>query len=142
MTNQPPFYPLEEIILNDDFDHGLNGWVSLTPNFRNDKFEYFPAGQQFTDWGPPMLSSATFGFTGTHGSRNGTYSMKIGTKPVAGSATEQPIKGSMGLAIKRLTYMERKLMKCEMWYAFKAEQDRPGIGESDIRALGFMGYPG
>jgi hypothetical protein len=25
-----------------------------------------------------------------------------------------------------------------MWYTFKAEQDRPGIGENDIRAFGFF----
>jgi hypothetical protein len=138
MINQPPYYPLEEVLFYDDFDQGLNGWVNLTPNLRQDTFDYFPAGKHFTDWGPPMLSSATFGYVGTHGSRNGTYSMKIGTKPVAGPAEEQPIKGSMGHAIKRLTFMERQLLKCEMWYTFKPEQDRPGIGESDVRAFGFF----
>lgn len=138
LVQQPPYYPLEEILCYDDFDNGLNGWVNLTPNLQQNSFDYFPAGEKFTDWGPPMLSSATFSLVGTHGSRNGTYSMKIGSKPVAGPADEQPIKGSMGHALKRLTFMERKLLKCEMWYTFKAEQDRPGIGENDVRAFGFL----
>ncbi|MBD3306197.1 hypothetical protein GF339_07395 [candidate division KSB3 bacterium] len=138
MMNTGLYQPLEEILVHDDFDHGLQGWVNLTPNFRQDAMEYFPTLQGYTDWGPPMLSSATFSYVGTHGSLTGTYSMKIGTKPVAGKVTDKPAPGSMGHAIKRFTYLKRQLLKCEAWYTFKAEQDRPGIGEQDIRAFGFM----
>ena len=132
------YKPLSEIIFYDDFDRGLNGWINLAPNFAQDRMEYYPALQRFSDWGPPMLSSATFGYAGTHGSMHGTYSMKIGTRPVAAKASEQPVRGSMGHAIKRLTFIERQLLKCEMWYTFRAEQDRPGIGERDVRAFGFF----
>ena len=130
--------PLPEIIFCDDFDTGLNGWVNLTPNFRQDAMAYYDSMHRFTDWGPPMLSSNTFAYVGTHGSLSGTYSMKIGTRPVAGRAEEQPVAGSMGHAIKRLTFTRRQLLRCEMWYTFKAEQDRPGTGEQDVRAFGFL----
>jgi hypothetical protein len=130
--------PLSQIIFHDEFDRGLCGWVVLTPNLRQDVLDYFPSQQRYSEWGPPMLSSATFGYVGTHGSMSGTYSLKIGTRPTAGRASEQPVKGSIGHAIKRLTYLKRQLLRCEMWYTFKAEQDRSGIGENDIRAFGFM----
>jgi hypothetical protein len=132
------YEPLSTIMVYDDFDKGLDGWVVLTPNLRNDAIDYFPAQQKFADWGPPMLSSATFGYVGTHGSLSGTYSMKIGTRPVAGRAEEQPVSGSIGHALKRLTFMKKQLLKVEAWYTYKAEQDRPGLGEKDIRAFGFM----
>ena len=132
------FNPLSEIIIQDDFDSGLNGWINLAPNFREDKMDYYPSLKWLTDWGPPMLSSATFGFAGTHGSLHGTYSMKIGTRPKAGRADELPKPGSMGHAIKRLTFSKKQLIKCEMWYAYKPEHDRPGIGEDDVRAFGFF----
>jgi hypothetical protein len=132
------YNPLQQIIFHDDFDHGLNGWVVLTPNLQQHELDYFPAQKKFSEWGPPMLSSATFSYVGTHGSLAGTYSMKIGTRPVAGKASEQPVRASIGHAIKRLTFLERQFLRCEMWYTFKAEQDRPGIGENDVRAFGFF----
>jgi hypothetical protein len=138
MSSLYGFEPLEQIIFHDDFDRGLNGWVVLTPNLRQDVIDYFPSQQRFSDWGPPMLSSATFGYVGTHGSISGTYSLKIATRPVAGRPDQQPVPGSIGHAIKRLTFMKKQLLRCEMWYTFKAEQDRPGIGERDVRAFGFF----
>lgn len=131
------FDPLPTIICHDDFDTGLNGWMPLTPNFRQDVLDYFPSQRRHAEWGTPMLSSATFGFAGTHGSMHGTYSMKIPTRPKAAPAEQLPIAGSLGIAIKRLTFRTRQPLRFEMFYAFKPEQDRPGIGESDIRAIGF-----
>jgi hypothetical protein len=130
--------PLEEILFQHDFDNGLCGWVVLSPNFRQDEIDYYPSQKKFADWGPPMLSSATFSYLGTHGSLSGTYCLKIGTRPQAGPPTEQPISGSIGHAIKRFTFMKKQLLRTEMWYTFKAEQDRPGIGENDVRAFGFF----
>ncbi len=138
MSSLYRFDPLEQIIFHDDFDEGLQGWVVLTPNLRQDALDYFPAQKRFADWGPPMLSSATFGYVGTHGSISGTYSMKIATRPIAGKPDQQPVPGSIGHAIKRLTFLKRQLLRCELWYTFKAEQDRPGLGENDIRAFGFF----
>jgi len=132
------YKPLSQVIFYDDFDSGLNGWINLAPNLAQDKMAYYPAQWRFAHWGPPMLSSATFSYAGTHGSMHGTYSMKIGSRPVAGRADEQPVSGSMGHAIKRLTFAKRQHLKCEMWYTYRAEQDRPGIGENAIRAFGFF----
>lgn len=137
MISFDKYEPLERVICYDDFDRGLNGWMPLTPNFRQDRMDYFPSQRRHIDWGAPMVSSATFGYAGTHGSMDGIYSMKIPTRPVAAPAESLPIAGSLGIAIKRLTFRHQVPLKFEMWYAFKAEQDRPGIGESDVRAIGF-----
>jgi hypothetical protein len=131
------YNPLSRIICYDDFDHGLNGWVPLTPNLKEDEIDYFPSQRRHIDWGAPMLSSATFGYVGTHGSMSGTYSMKVPTRPVAAPSEELPVRGSLGIAIKRLTIPAREPLRIEMYFALKAEQDRPGIGEEDIRAFGF-----
>jgi hypothetical protein len=138
VTNQYPGYqPLEEVVCFDDFDNGLNGWMTLTPNFRQDVFDYFPSQRRHIDWGNPMLSNATFPYAGTHGSRHGTYSMKIATRPVAARARELPVAGSLGIGMKRLTIPKRQLLRIEMYFVFKPEQDRPGMGDTDVRAFGF-----
>lgn len=137
-TPLPGFFrPLERIITFDDFDSGLSGWVPLSPNFRQDKLDYFPSQRRHIDWGAPMLSNATFGYLGSHGSAAGTYSMKVPTRPVAAPAEELPVAGSLGIALKRLTLPRERFLRFEMVFALKAEQDRPSIGDSDIRAFGF-----
>lgn len=134
----PGFYvPLERVICFDDFDSGLNGWVPLSPNFRQDKFDYFPSQRRHIDWGTPMLSNGTFAYLGSHGSAAGTYSMKVPTRPVAAPAEQLPAAGSLGIALKRLTLPKDRFLKFEMMFALKAEQDRPSIGDNDIRAFGF-----
>ena len=138
MKNLYGYNPLKNIIFADDFDEGYNGWLTLMPNFRQDKFDYYDSFKGWTSWGPPMLSSATFPYAGTHGSLHGTYSMKIATRPVAAPAENRPVAGSQGMAIKRLTHRTEGLLKCEMWYAFTAEQTVPGIGEDAIRSVSFF----
>ena len=132
------YNPLKKVIFTDDFDKGYNGWITLMPNFRQDAFEYYDAFKDWTAWGPPMLSSATFPYAGTHGSLHGTYSLKVATRPVAAPAELRPMKGSQGMAIKRLTHRHNGLLRCEMWYAITAEQNVPGIGEDSIRSFGFF----
>lgn len=131
------YQPLPNILCYDDFNQGLNGWLPLTPNWKQDELDYFPSQRRHIDWGTPMLSTATFPYAGTHGAMQGTYSMKIPTRAVAAPAQDFPPAGSLGIGIKRLTILQRGLLKIEMWHAFKPEQDRPGIGESDVRAIGF-----
>jgi hypothetical protein len=132
------YRPLKNILFADDFDKGLNGWINLMPNFRQDEFDYYPAQTGWTSWGPPMLSTATYGYAGTHGSLHGTYSMKVSTRPVAAPVEQFPAPGSQGIAIKRLTHRERGFLKCEMYYTFTAEQNIPGVGEDAIRSFGFF----
>ena len=131
------FQPLQTILCHDDFNHGTGGWLELTPNFTNPNFT---ARQSIIDksrWGPAMLSTASFGYVGTHGAMTGIYSLKMATKPVANRYEEPPAAGSISHAIKRLsTFRPKGLTQLEMWYAYTPEQDRIGLGEKDIRAFG------
>jgi len=132
------FSPLRRILVHDDFDTGLNGWCPLTPNLSGDAFEYFESQKRYKLWGGPMLSNASFQFLGTHGSMTGLYCMKLATRPISGDPTLQPVPGSMAHALKRMSVANPGLVKFEMWYTYKPEQDRPGIGESDVRAFGLF----
>jgi hypothetical protein len=132
------YEPLSRIIFHDDFDNGLNGWTAYAPNLRQDEMEYYPSQQRFSDVGPPMLSTMTYGLVGTYGSPHGTYSMKISTRPVAAKPAVLPIRGSTAQALKRMTLPKRQLLKFEMIFGIKVEQDRPGIGEEDLRAFAFF----
>lgn len=133
------FKPLKQIYCFDDFDRGSKGWVDLTPNFRLENFEPRRAGIDLTRWGPCMLSSATFSRVGTHGSFDGIYSLKLATRPTAAPYQDAPRPGSMSQAIKRLSIPSGpQLLQVEMWFAYKPEQDRTGLGEKDVRAFGFL----
>jgi len=137
---QPDMYnPLKRILSYDNFDSGLQGWMALVPNLREDAMEYYPGHEWKTKWGFPMISSGTFGLGGTHGALSGNYAMKLFTRPVHIPAEEEPRNGSLGVAIKRMTIpMHTTLLRFEMWYAIKVEQSRPGVGEHDFRGFGFV----
>ena len=85
-----------------------------------------------------MLSTMTYSLVGTYGSPGGTYSMKIATRPVSAPPTEWPVRGSTAQALKRMTLPKRELLKFEMIFGVKVEQDRPGLGEKDLRAFAFF----
>ncbi|HIG29553.1 MAG TPA: hypothetical protein EYQ50_17855 [Verrucomicrobiales bacterium] len=82
------------------------------------------------------MGSLNFGYAGTHGALNGNYALKLTTKPTAAAYDKPPIPGSQGLAIKRLSARGQGKTQIELWYTYKPEQDRVGIGENDIRAFG------
>lgn len=129
--------PLPRILAYDDFDRGFCGWVDLTPNFTLEGFNARDSIINKTQWGPTMLSTASFGWVGTHGSMDGIYSLKLATRPVASRYEEPPKAGSMSHTIKRLTvHRPRGLTQLEMWYAYTPEMDRCGLSEKDIRAFG------
>jgi hypothetical protein len=131
------FKPLKRILTFDDFDRGSCGWLDLRPNFVGPGFTPHNSSLNHLMWGPPMLSTATFRFQGTHGSLDGTYSMKLTTRASADRYENRPGVGSMGHLIKRLSRPDDiSMLQFEMWYAFKAEQDRPGLGENAIRGFG------
>ena len=75
------FDPLPRIIFYDDFDHGMQGWTQLIGNYEGTLDSMLPA---YADLRPPMLSSGTMWDTGTAGSMEGTYSLKLATRPQAG----------------------------------------------------------
>lgn len=132
------YQPLKKIICYDDFDRGINGWMDLHPNHVGKNFNTLRYSHvDKTQWGPLMLSSASFRLAGTHGSMNGTYSLKLSTRPVANPYTEAPAPGSLSHGIKRLTtHLPKGLRQYEMWYAYTPEQDRQGLSEQAIRAFG------
>lgn len=132
------YQPLKRIICYDDFDKGLNGWMDLHPNHVGKDFNTLRFSHvDKTQWGPLMLSSASFRLAGTHGSMDGTYSLKLSTRPVANTYTEAPAPGSLSHGIKRLTtHLPKGLRQYEMWYAYTPEQDRQGLSEQAMRAFG------
>ncbi|MFD2793443.1 DUF6772 family protein [Promicromonospora vindobonensis] len=133
------FDPLPRILVADDFDNGMSGWLDLRPNFVAPGFREHSEDIDLIHWGPTMLSSATFAFGGTHGSASGTYSLKLSSRAAAGPADEPPAPGSMGLAIKRLSVpRDTRRLRFEALIAHKAEQDRPGLGVNDLRAFGMF----
>ncbi len=132
------YQPLEHILCYDDFDCGSCGWLDLKPNHTQKDFRPLKSVIDKTRWGPCMLSTASYGLAGTHGSMDGIYSLKLTTHPVAARYEEPPVAGSLGTAIKRLTLHRPKgLWQFETWFAYTPEQDRQGLGEASIRAFGF-----
>lgn len=133
------FNPLSRIISFDDFDKGFNGWLDLSCNYVGKDYEAFESVVDLSSWAPTMLSSAPMRFASSHGSMEGTYSLKLSTAPTGGPHTEPPAPGSMGLAIKRLSrFDDPNLIQIEAWYSYTPTQDREGTGEEDIRAFGFF----
>ena len=110
------FRPLSRILFFDDFDEGLNGWCELVGNHAGDLRDIREMARDFR---PPQLSACTFFDIGTHGSIDGTYSLKLATRPRT---------NHLAVAIKRMTSASLGLVQFETYFAFKAEQVIPGQG--------------
>lgn len=133
------YKPLPHILCYDDFDHGLNGWIDLHPNHTQEGYKARESIYDKTKSGPLSLSTASYGWAGTHGSMDGIYSLKLATRPVAGRYEEMPVPGASSHAIKRLSFHRpRGLYQYETWFAYTPEQDRIGLGEKDVRAFAFI----
>lgn len=143
------YQPLERILSYDVFDTGFNGWMTLMPNFTEyPDFDVPPTLVNKDQWPPVMLSSATYRYPGSHGSMSGTFSLKLSTRPIASPYTEIPAPGSLGHAIKRLSFYRpgSRYLQMECWFSYTAEQDvvdgkgkQPALHESSIRGFG-MGF--
>ncbi len=106
------FNPLPRILFFDDFDEGMNGWCELVGNHTGDLGQIRPIAKDFR---PPQLSTCTFFDIGTHGSVDGTYSLKLATRPK---------ENHSAVAIKRMTYAARGRVQFEAYVSFKAELAR------------------
>jgi hypothetical protein len=104
------FNPLGRILTFDDFDDGFNGWCALIANHDGNLDRLRPA---MADLRPPQISNCTFFDIGTHGAVDGTYALKLATRP-------KPF--STSTAIKRLTYQRPGLVQVETYFTYKAEQ--------------------
>ena len=113
------FNPLPRVLFHDDFDNGINGWAELQANHNGNLDDLRPV---LSDMRPPQLSSCTFFDIGTHGSLDGTYALKLATRP-------KPFHAAV--AIKRLTYGKPGRIQFEMWFAYKAEQTFDGSNAWD-----------
>ena len=144
------FMPLQRILAYDVFNTGFNGWMTLLPNFTEyPDFDVPPTLVNKDQWPPVMLSSATYRYPGSHGAMSGTFSLKLSTRPVCSRYEEIPAPGSMGHAIKRLSFYRpgSRYLQIECWFSYTAEQDtlspegtpQPGLHETSIRAFG-MGF--
>ena len=120
------FSPLSRIIYFDDFDEGFNGWTSLIGNYEDDLDNMLPGYRQLTT---PMLSNLSFWDNGTHGSFDGSYAMKIASRPKA---------GSQNVAIKRITYLKPCPIQVEFFFTFKPEASQRKLLDTDLRSVGIL----
>lgn len=120
------FDPLPRIIFCDDFDDGLHGWSELIGNYEGTLDSILP---QMADMRPPQLSSSTMWDTGTAGSMEGTYALKLATRAHA---------GRMCANLKRVTWRARGPVRLETYFTFKPEASELCLCETDVRAVGVL----
>lgn len=120
------FDPLPRILVFDDFDAGLNGWNQLTGNYEGSLDSML---EQYTSIRSPMLSTLTHWETGSHGSWDGIYALKIATRPLA---------NSISAAAKRLTFREATPIRLEFYFTFKPEATELQLSETDVKSVGFL----
>ncbi len=129
----------QDHLLYDDFERGLNGWMDLHPNYVGKRLQYASRYSHVdkTQWGPLMLSSASFRLAGTHGSMDGTYSLKLSTRPVAILTRKRRRREAFRTASNGLPRTCRGACgQYERGYAYTPEQDRQGPSEQATRAFG------
>jgi hypothetical protein len=120
------FDPYPRILSYDDFDQGPQGWTPLVGNYEDSLDSMLPPYQAMRG---PMLSNLTTWDTGTDGSANGNYALKLATSPKA---------GNLAVAIKRLTYRTKAPLRLEAFFTFKPEASELRLSETDVRAVGFV----
>ena len=120
------FSPLPRVLWCDDFDRGLQGWTGLIGNYEGSLDAMLPG---FRDLRPPMLSNATMWDTGTAGSADGTYAMKLATRPET---------GGLAVGIKRDTWRRQGRIQLEAIVTFKPEATELALSELDVRAVGVL----
>jgi hypothetical protein len=103
------YNPLPRILFFDDFDEGVNGWCELVGNHDGDPNKIRAV---VGDMRPPQISNLSFWDIGTHGAVDGTYALKLATRPKA---------NHMALAIKRLTFVKPGLVQFETYFTLKSE---------------------
>lgn len=118
------FDPLERVLSFDDFDTGTCGWTAHIGNYEGSLDTMLPP---YRDLRPAMLSNLTMWDVGTMGAMDGTYALKLATRPSA---------GSMAFLIKRQTWRALGDVRLEAYFAFKPEASEMALGELDVRAIG------
>lgn len=120
------FDPLPRIIAFDDFDRGHCGWSQLVGNYEGSLDTILPGYRELNG---PMLSSISHWDGGTHGSVDGTYALKVPTRPRA---------NAQAVAIKRLTFRKPGPLRLEFYMTFKPEANELVLSDRDVKAIGFL----
>ncbi len=120
------FDPLSRIIFYDDFDRGMQGWMELIGNYEDSLDSMLP---EYQDLRPPMLSNGTMWDTGSAGSMEGNYALKLATRPRA---------GHLAASLKRVTWRVRGPIRMEAYFTFKPEASELRLSETDVRAIGVL----
>jgi hypothetical protein len=120
------FDPLPRIISLDEFSSGHCGWSQLVGNYEDDLDTMLPGYAQHTS---AMLSTLGHWDAGSHGGMSSSYALKIATRPR---------HGAQNVAIKRLTFRRRGPIRFELYFTFKPEATELKLGETDVRAVGFL----
>lgn len=120
------FDPLPRIICLDDFDRGMCGWTQLVGNYEHTLDAMLPGYAQHSH---AMLSTLPNWDFGSHGGVDGSYALKIATRPK---------KGAQNVAIKRLTFRKAGPIRLEAYFTFKPEATELQLSETDIRSFGFL----
>jgi hypothetical protein len=76
-----------------------------------------------------MLSTLPQWDFGSHGSADGSYALKIATRPR---------RGAQNVTIKRLTFRRRVPIRVEFHFTFKPEACELRLSETDVRSVGFL----
>lgn len=118
------FDPLDRILFFDDFDNGTQGWSELIGNYEHNLESLLPG---YEDLRPPMLSNLTMWDTGTAGSLEGNYALKVATRAKA---------GAIAVGVKRLSARVHKRLQVEAYFTFKPEASELLLSETDVRAIG------
>lgn len=120
------FDPLPRILTFDDFDRGLCGWTQLVGNYEDSLDSMLPGYAQHTS---AMLSTLGHWDAGSHGGFDGSYALKIATRPK---------KDAQNVAIKRLTFREAAPIRLEAYFTFKPEANTLKLMETIPKSFGFL----
>ena len=84
---------------------------------------------EYADMRPPMLSNLTMWDTGTAGSMEGDYALKLASRAR---------QGSLATSIKRVTFRRRGQIQLECYFTFKPEASELRLSVNDVRAFGVL----
>jgi hypothetical protein len=118
------FDPLPRVVYFDDFDRGTCGWTAHIGNYEGSLDTLLTP---YADLRPAQLSNLTMWDVGSMGAMDGTYALKLATRP-------RP--GHMAILIKRQSWRQLANIRFEAYVAYKPEATELVLGELDVRAFG------
>jgi len=118
--------PLERIVYYEDFSSNCGGFTETVGNYEGSLDEIIPEMREFR---PPQLSNRPMWDTGSAGAMQGSYALKLATRPRT---------GAVAAATKRLTFRHQGKVRLETYFGFKPEASEMVLSATDVRAFGFL----